>query len=130
MVRSVVRQGPLSLTVHGVIEYLAAIALILAPFLLNFKSDSAKAAAIVAGVLVLVLAATTAGRTSLVDSVPLSAHIVMDYALAGLLIASPFLFSFSDETAPTAFFIGLGLAHLLITIGTRFRPPAGHRAEL
>ena len=38
-----------------------------------------------------------------------------------MLIAAPFLFGFSDESAPTAFFIVLGVAHLLITIGTRFR---------
>ena len=28
---------------------------------------------------------------------------------------------FSDETAPTAFFIALGVLHLLVTIGTRFK---------
>ena len=116
------RQGPISLLLHGVIEYLAAVVLIVAPFALNFHSSAAKAVSIVAGVLVLVVAATTAGRTSLVDSLPLSAHILLDYALAAVLIAAPFLFGFSKEGAPTAFFIVLGVAHLLITIGTRFRP--------
>ena len=50
-------------------------------------------------------------------------HVLLDYALAAILVAAPFLFGFSDETAPTAFFIVLGVAHLLITIGTRFRGP-------
>lgn len=116
------RQGPIPLFVHGVIEYLAAVLLIVAPFLLNFKSGGATAASIVAGVIVIVVAASTTGRTSLVDSLPLSVHVVLDFALAGLLVAAPFLFSFSSESAPTAFFIILGIAHLLITIGTRFRP--------
>ena len=55
-----------------------------------------------------------------VVSVPL--HVIVDFAVAGLLIAAPFLFGFSDEGAPTAFFIVLGVAHLLLTIGTRFLP--------
>jgi hypothetical protein len=115
------RQGPISLFLHGVIEYLAAVLLIAAPFLFNFHAGAAKAVAIVAGVVVLVVAASTAGRTSLVDSLPLPAHILLDYALALALIASPFLFGFSGEGAPTAFFIILGVVHLLVTIGTRFR---------
>ena len=49
-----------------------------------------------------------------------------------MLIASPFLFGFSDDTNETAFFIVLGVAHLLITIATRFvreeRPPRRPRA--
>jgi hypothetical protein len=40
-----------------------------------------------------------------------------------VLIAAPFLFGFSDESGPTALFIILGVAHLLVTIGTRFKPP-------
>ena len=52
-------------------------------------------------------------------------HVLLDYTLAGVLVASPFLFGFTDESAPTAFFIVLGVAHLLITIGTRFRDQGG-----
>ena len=36
------------------------------------------------------------------------------------MIASPFLFGFSDESTPTAIFIAAGVLHLLLTIGTRF----------
>jgi hypothetical protein len=42
-----------------------------------------------------------------------------------MMIAAPFLFGFSREGAPTAFFIVLGVVHLLVTIGTRFRPAQG-----
>ena len=118
------RQGPVPLFLHGVIEYLAAVLLIVAPFLFNFHAGAAKAVSIVAGVVLIVVAASTAGRTSLVDSLPLPVHILLDYALAVALIASPFLFGFSHEGAPTAFFIILGVVHLLVTIGTRFRSDA------
>jgi len=114
------RQGPIPFFVHGLIEYVAAALFIVAPFALDFDSGAATAVSIVVGVVVLLIAATTVGPTSLVDSVPISVHIVVDFALAALLIAVPFLFGFSDETNPTAFFIGLGVVHLLLTIATRF----------
>ena len=116
------RQGPIPRFLHGVIEYAAGALLIVAPFLLGFDTDAAVAVSIVAGVVVLVIAASTDGPSSMVNSIPLAAHVLLDYALAALLVASPFLFGFSGESAPTAFFIALGVAHLLITIGTRFRP--------
>jgi hypothetical protein len=37
------------------------------------------------------------------------------------LVAAPFLFGFSGEGPPTAAFIALGVVHLLVTVGTRFR---------
>jgi len=104
-----------------VIEYAAAALFIAAPFLLSFDSGTATALSIVIGVVVLGLAAATDGPTSLVDQVPRSAHVALDYVLVVLLIALPFLAGFSDETAPTVFFIVIGVAHLLITIGTKFR---------
>jgi hypothetical protein len=114
-------QGPISRFLHGAIEYLAGALLIAAPFLLAFDSGAAVALSIVAGVLLIAVAASTEGPTSLVDSLPLPVHLLLDIALAAVLIASPFLFGFSDESAPTAFFLVLGVLHLLVTIGTRFR---------
>jgi len=118
------RDGPIPLLVHGVIEYVAAAALIIAPFLLDFDSGAATALSIVIGVVILAIAAATDGPTSLVNQIPRPAHVALDYVLVVVLIALPFLAGFSSETAPTVMFIGLGIAHLLITIGTRFRTDA------
>jgi hypothetical protein len=117
----VISDGPIPRFVHGLLEYVAAAALIAAPFLLDFDSGAATAVSIVLGVAVLFVAASTDGTTSLIDQIPLAVHVVIDYLLVAILIAAPFLFGFSDETEPTAFFIGLGVVHLLVTIGTRFR---------
>jgi FtsH-binding integral membrane protein len=115
------RQGPIPRFAHGAVEYVAAALLIAAPFLFSFTDvGSATAASIILGVVVLFLAATTQGSTSLINSVPVAAHVVFDYILAVVLIATPFVLGFSDEGTPTAFFIVLGVAHLLVTIGTRF----------
>jgi len=128
----VLREGPIPVLVHGLVEYAAGVLFIVAPFVLSYDSDAATAVSIIVGFVVLIVAAATEGPTSLVNQIPVSAHVALDYVLAVLLVALPFIAGFSDETAPTAFFIVLGIAHLLITIGTRFRsgaaPPPPPRA--
>ena len=116
------RQGPISRFLHGTIEYLVGALLLAAPFLLAFEADAAVALSIVAGVVLIAVAASTEGPTSLINSLPLPVHLLLDLALSAVLIAAPFLFGFSDESSPTAFFLVLGVLHLLITIGTRFKP--------
>lgn len=116
------REGPIPRFVHGMIEYVAAVALLAGPFVLAFEAGAAVAASLIAGVVVLVVAACTDGPTSLVNQIPIPVHFTLDWLLALALIAVPFAAGFSDETEPTAFFIALGVLHLLVTIGTRFRP--------
>ena len=50
------RQGPISRFVHGAIEYVAGVLLIVSGFLLDFESSAAIAASIILGILVLILA--------------------------------------------------------------------------
>ena len=114
------RKGPIPAFVHGVIEYVAGVLLIGAPFLFAFDSDTATGISVAAGVVVLVVTASTAMSTGLIKSIPVPAHVMLDYALALLLIASPFLFGFDDDGTATAFFLVLGIVHLLLTIATRF----------
>jgi hypothetical protein len=125
------KQGPIPAFVHGVIEYLAAALFIAAPFVFSFEDDTATAVSIVVGVLILAVTASTALPTGLIKSIPVQAHAVIDFLLAGVLIASPFLFGFSDDDTATPFFIVLGVLHLLVTIGTRFvrEPPRQRRQE-
>jgi hypothetical protein len=118
----VLRTGPVPPFAHGVLEYGAAALLLAAPFVFGFDADAATAASIVAGLGVLVLTATTASSTGLARVIPLSLHPVLDLVLVAFLVASPFIFGFSDEGTPTAFFIVLGVWHLLLTIATRFGP--------
>jgi hypothetical protein len=116
-----VRQGPIPAFVHTLVEYLAGLGLIAAPLLLGYDHGAATAASIVLGVLVLFLAATTTSTLSLINQVPLSMHIVFDYVITVVLIASPFLFSFSGESTPTVVFITSGVLWLLLSVGTRYR---------
>jgi Kef-type K+ transport system membrane component KefB len=114
------RQGPIPAFVHGLLEYVAGIFLVAAPFLLSYDSDGATAVSIVAGVVILMFTASSALTTGLIKSIPVQAHVVFDYILAALLIASPFIFAFTEDGTATAVFIAMGVVYLLITIATRF----------
>ncbi len=115
------RDGPIPRFIHGVVEYVAGVLFIAAPFLFAFEDGYAVGVSIAVGVLILVMAAATVGPSGLIHSIPVTVHAGVDYALAAFLIAGPFIFRFNDEAAPTAFFIILGVVHLLMTIGTRFK---------
>jgi hypothetical protein len=123
----VFKQGPIPAFVHGIVEYAAAILFIAAPFIFTFDDDTATAVSVIVGVLILIIAASTEWRTGLIQSIPVIAHVMLDYVLAIFLIASPFILGFSDDGTAAAFFIVLGVLHLLLTIATRFivdeRPP-------
>jgi hypothetical protein len=119
----VLRQGPIPPFAHGLLEYGAGVLLLAAPFLFEFDSDAATALAIVAGLGILALAASTASSTGLAKVIPLGAHVLLDLVVVAFLVAAPFLFGFSDEGAATAFFLVLGVWHLLLTIATRFKAP-------
>jgi peptidoglycan/LPS O-acetylase OafA/YrhL len=117
------RQGPVSAFVHGAVEYLVAAVLIMAPFLFGFDSNAARALSLVLGIVLLVVTASSELPTGLSKSIPVKIHVVLDLAVAAFLIAAPFLFNFQDEGAPTAFFLILGVAFLLLAIATRYLPP-------
>jgi hypothetical protein len=125
----VLRQGVVPPFAHGLLEYGAGVFLLAAPFAFSFDSDAATAVAIVAGLGVLALAASTASSTGLAKVIPLGVHALLDLAVVGVLVAAPFIFGFSDEGAPTASFIVLGVLHLLLTIATRFRPRVPEEAR-
>jgi hypothetical protein len=121
------RDGPIPLFAHGMIEYVGGALFIALPFLLSYDNGAAVALSIVVGVGMIAIAASTDGPTSLVNQIPRAAHVALDYVLAVLLIALPFLAGFSSETAPTVVFIVVGVLHLLVTIGTKFRSAAAAR---
>ncbi|MFL5843298.1 MAG: hypothetical protein ACJ762_01310 [Solirubrobacteraceae bacterium] len=112
--------GRLPLAVHSLLEYVFGALLIAAPFLLTFDDDTATAVSIVLGVAVIAMAASTDWPLAAMRSIPIPFHLALDFALAALLVASPFIFGFSGDGEPTAFFIALGVLHLLVSLGTRY----------
>ena len=113
------RQGPIPRFAHSIAEYLGGIFLIVSSFLFDF-GNGATAVSIVAGIVLIFLAAVSDAPLGLIPQIPGGAHIVFDYLLAALFIAAPFIFGFSDEGAPTAVFIAGGIVYLLLAVGTRY----------
>ena len=113
--------GPIAPGVHGVLDYVLAVVLIFAPFILGFDSDTASVVSIVAGVHELQMAMLTAWSTGIVKLIAPAVHGVIDYICVLALIAAPFVFGFDDDTA-TAFFVVLGVGALGLIAATRFVP--------
>lgn len=113
-------KGPIPRLVHGLLEYVAGALLVAGPWLFDYDEGSATAVSIVAGVVLLAFAATTEGKPGLIDSIPVSVHATLDFVVAAVLIASPFVFGFSDDAEPTALFVVGGVVHVLVSIATRY----------
>jgi hypothetical protein len=115
------REGPIPQAVQGLLEYLAGILFVAAPFFLHFTDEGvATAAAIVVGILFLVLAATSQGPTGLVKQLSPPVHALLDALLAILLVAAPFVLGFSGVPTPRNLFLVAGVVWLLVTIGSRY----------
>lgn len=116
------RQGPIPLTVHALSEPFLVALLIAAPFIFGFSDQGAPTAlSIAAGVLILIVSMSTNWKLSLVKVIPVLIHAMLDLGLGAFLIASPFIFGFSDDAAPTAFFIAFGVLEILATLATSWR---------
>ncbi len=115
------RSGPIAFFLHGFFEYLAAAAGFAAPSLFGF-GDAASTWSYVVGVAFVVIALTADGPVRVTARIPLAVHVALDYLLAAVLVASPWLLGFDDQTAPMRWFVALGIAHLLVTMGTRYIP--------
>ena len=117
--------------VHEVVEYVAVVLLLLAPFLFDFESDTARWTSVAVGVALLVVALLSRGRLGATKVLSSSAHATLDYVVAAVLVLSPFVLGFADDTAAVTFFVLLGVAHTALTLLTRFptRENAGSTAS-
>ncbi len=113
--------------VHEAVEYLAGVFLVAAPFVFGFTDEVALPVYVAIGVAVLAVAALSKGSLSVAGVLPTSAHAVLDYAVGVLLVLAPFVFGYRDVDTAMTISILLGLAHLVITLVTRFpeQPTAG-----
>jgi hypothetical protein len=105
------------LSIHGVIEIIAAPALIAAPFLLGFV-PVAGAISMGLGTALLGLALSTHSDSR---TIPLSAHAGFDYVIGfAALFAGVGLGIATGDLVATAFLVVFGLAHIALTASTRF----------
>jgi hypothetical protein len=119
--RRFIRRNSVPLLVHGVVEYAVGALSIGAPFFFNFDSDLATLTSILLGVAIVVHGFSTEAPTGVTRNLPIASHVVLDYVISLFMIVVPFVFSFTEDTAATAYFILVGVGFLLLTISTRYR---------
>jgi len=119
------RRGPIPIDAHAATEPLLVALWIAAPFLFGFEDDTARTLSWIVGGLIFLVAMTTRWRLSLLKLIPLRGHQMADLGLGALVALAPFLFGFSDETAPTIFFLVLGLGEIAAALLTRWDPLPG-----
>jgi hypothetical protein len=114
-------RGPLPLRAHQMIEPVAALLLIAAPWIFGFSdNDTATTISVIVGVVVLLTGMSTRWRLSLVKLIPLRTHFMMDVGVGIALIALPFIAGFSDHGGATRFFVIAGVLELGTALMTRW----------
>ena len=114
------RRGPISPAVHGVLDYLLAAALIVAPLVLHYHDESAKVVMLVLGGAATVLAVGTNWSTGIIRVLPPVVHGMADIGATIALIVAPFIFGFSDHTLALVVYVAIGAGGLIATLLTRF----------
>ena len=111
--------------VHAVLDYVVAIALILAPTIFMFEEVGGAAVIIprILGVGLILYSLFTRYELGLVKVIGMPVHLIFDVLASVVLILSPFLFGFSDE-APNAWLphIVVGVAVILVVLCSKSQP--------
>jgi hypothetical protein len=116
------RSRKIPVAIHGAVEVIAAPAIMVAPFLLDF-GPTATVLCVALGAVLLGLALQLEGPR---PAIPLSAHAGFDYALAFAAVAAGIAIGVtSTDWAAASFLTGIGAALAMLAASTRFTSPRG-----
>lgn len=112
--------------VHGIVDYLMGVLLILLPWLLGFAQGGAETwIPVILGAGVLVYSLFTDYELGLVRRLPMPTHLTLDAMGGALLAISPWLFGFADQVYLPHLI--LGIAEIMAALTTH-KVPSGTRA--
>ncbi|MAM86954.1 hypothetical protein [Allohahella sp. A8] len=106
--------------VHGVLDYLLAIAFLIAPSVFNFVEVAATLSYVI-GVVYLLTSIITKYPLGLVKLLPFPVHGVLEGLMAAAWIVFPWLFGFADDEAARNFFIIAGVGLLIVVALTDYK---------
>jgi hypothetical protein len=111
--------------VHGVLDYLVAVALIFAPMIFGFQAVGGAAVTIpvVLGIGLFIYSLLTNYEWGVFKVINMKYHLVIDVLASALLALSPWLFGFADE-AWNAWVphVVVGLTVILVVICSKTQP--------
>lgn len=114
--------------VHGVSDYIGAIALLAAPNIFGFSDGPTAAVMIprILGVIVLLQAIMTDYELGLAKILPMKMHLMSDYLVGAFLAVSPWLFGFADGPSNQWMpHLIVGILVLVLTAMTETAPRRG-----
>lgn len=114
--------------IHGIVDYVYGVALIVAPYLAGFADHGpAQWTAMGVGAATLLMALVTNNEVSLARVVPMPVHLASDAAAGLFLAASPWLFDFSSQTYGVH--VGFGVVAIITTLISRTQAPFAAQSE-
>jgi len=107
-------------TLHGLLDYAAATALIIAPFLLGLAEQSVFAHwfSVAAGAGLIVYSLITKYAYSMAKIIPFKIHLMFDLAAAVVFLLAPFLFGFEGIVAGYYWVMGAGVVMVVLLSNT------------
>ena len=116
--------------VHGALDYIVAIALLLAPMIFGFQEVGGAAVAIpmVLGAGLFLYSLFTNYEWGVFKVIDMRYHLIVDVVASTLLLLSPFLFGFIGE-APNAWVphIAVGVTVILVVLCSKTAPESSAR---
>jgi hypothetical protein len=102
-------------TWHGLVDYLAAVELLIMPFVLPLGTSAplAKWLAVATGLAVILVSLLTDYKLGLVRIIPFRIHLAIDTAVATAFVVAPFLFGF---TGLDAWFYWINAAAVFVVV--------------
>ena len=111
---------PISPGLHGIIDYAAALFLVLAPSLFNFSGTPALACYILA-VIVAGLTLMTRFSSGVVKLIPVHVHGGVDVVTAVVIALLPWLLGFREQTTARYFFLAVAVLVFIVWLLTDWR---------
>jgi hypothetical protein len=111
--------------VHGIIDYVVGLALLIAPNLFGFAQLGGAAVDVprILGVIILLQALFTNYELGLFKVLPMRMHLAFDYVISIFLALSPWLFGFNNQPARVWMpHLVVGIAAFLVALMTQREP--------
>ena len=111
--------------VHGVLDYVVGLALILAPNIFQFADVGGPAVFIprLLGVVLIAYSLFTRYELGVIKVISMPYHLIVDFLAALFLALSPFLFGFSNKSANVWLpHVVVGVAVILVVIVSKTQP--------
>lgn len=117
----------ISTKIHGYIDYMMGLLLIVSPMLFNLPDGTASTLPVVLGIGTILYSLLTDYELGLFKVLPMKAHLGIDLVAGLLLIAAPWLFGFADQVIWP--FVILGVLEVGATLMTQKHPSYSDTAK-